>query len=69
MSTRPHLRRMATALVLSGALVFSACGDDDGADVRDIGEEDGGTGTGSGSGSASTPSGNGSGTGSAPTDE
>lgn len=65
-------RRLSTslvslALVLGGPLGLAACGDDDGADVREIGETEGsGSGSGSGSASGSTAaSGSGSASGSA----
>ena len=57
------LRSFVVGAAVVLALGASACGDDDGADVRDIGEEDGGSGSGSGSGSVSgSGSGSGSGT-------
>ena len=65
---RTPLRRTA-ALGLALGLTFgiAACGDDDGADVREVGDTGGsssGSGSGSGSGSASAPA-SGSGSGSA----
>ena len=60
---RTPTSRLARSFIAGSAMVLalgvSACGDDDGADVRDIGEEDGGSGSGAGSGSGS---GSGSGT-------
>ncbi|MDY7105414.1 MAG: iron uptake system protein EfeO [Actinomycetota bacterium] len=66
-------RHRALAAALALGLLLAACGDDDGASVRDLSEEEGGSesgsasgsasGSGSGSGSASAPSGSGSATG------
>jgi len=46
------MKRQVLAATLSGLLLFAACGDDDGANVNQIGDE-GGSGSGSGSGSSS----------------
>ena len=60
--SRTSLRRpstLALAVLAAASLTFAACGDDDGADVRNVGG-DGGSGSVSGSGSGSV-SGSGSG--------
>ncbi len=56
---RPMTKRIV-AIVAALAMTLAACGDDDGAEVRDLGGDGSSTGSGSGTGSG-TGSGSGSG--------
>lgn len=60
--TRRHRRAVTLAALAGVASLMVACGNDDGAGVRDITPADAGTGSGTGSGSATAP---GTGSGSA----